>query len=123
MTGERIFRPSPEFAQRAHIKSFEQYQAMYRRSIEDPAGFWGEIAQEFYWQQKWNKFCEWDFTGNISIKYFIGGRTNICYNALDRHLDRRGDQVAILWEGNEPGEERKLTYRQLHARSASSPTC
>jgi len=115
MTGERIFRPSPEFAQRAHIKSFEQYQAMYRRSIEDPAGFWGEIAQEFYWQQKWNKFCEWDFTGNISIKYFIGGRTNICYNALDRHLDRRGDQVAILWEGNEPGEERKLTYRQLHA--------
>jgi acetyl-CoA synthetase len=109
-----LFRPSPEFAARAHVKSFEQYQQMYKRSIEDPEGFWTEIANTFHWQQRWNKFCEYDFKDTISIKYFVGAKTNICYNAVDRHLDKRGDQVAILWEGNEPGEDARLTYRQLH---------
>jgi acetyl-CoA synthetase len=92
----------------------EQYREMYRRSIESPDAFWGELAEGFHWDRKWTKFREWDFTGGISIKYFIGGKTNVCYNALDRHLDKRGNQVAIIWEGNEPGEATKLTYRQLH---------
>ena len=88
---------------------------MYKRSIDDPEGFWTEIANGFYWKQKWTKFREYDFKDTISIKYFLGGKTNICYNALDRHLDTRGDQVAIIWEGNDIGEDAKLTYRQLHA--------
>ncbi|GMU21779.1 MAG: acetyl-coenzyme A synthetase [Phycisphaerae bacterium] len=114
-TGERdIYPPPPELARKAHISSFEQYKQMYQRSIQDPEGFWSEIADTFYWQQRWTKFREWDFKDAISIKYFIGGKTNITYNALDRHLDTRGDQVAILWEGNAPGEEARLTYRELH---------
>jgi acetyl-CoA synthetase len=92
----------------------EQYREMYRRSIESPDAFWGELAEGFHWHRKWTKFQEWDFKEKISIKYFIGGKTNVCYNALDRHLEKRGDQVAIIWEGNEPGEATKLTYRQLH---------
>ncbi|UCE61229.1 MAG: acetate--CoA ligase [Phycisphaerales bacterium] len=113
-TGADVFPPSSEFASRAHIKSFEQYMDMYKRSIEDPDGFWSEIAEGFYWDKKWDKVREWDFEDKISIKYFIGGRTNITYNLLDRHLEKRGDQTAIIWEGNEPGEDAKLTYRELH---------
>ncbi len=111
---KELFYPSPEFSRNAHIKSFDQYKEMYKRSIEDPEGFWTEIADTFHWHQKWTRFREYDFKDKISIKYFIGAKTNICYNAVDRHLDRRGDQVAILWEGNEPGEDARLTYRQLH---------
>jgi len=111
----RKFNPPAEFAKRAHIKSFAEYQRMYERSIQDPEGFWGEIAHGFYWKQKWTKVREYEWKDKISIKWFLGAKTNITYNCLDRHLDTRGDQVAIIWEGNEPGEEAKLTYRQLHA--------
>ena len=114
-TKDRVFEPPAEFVERAHIKSMDQYRQMYNRSIEDPEGFWGEIAEGFFWKQKWTKVREYDFTGDISIKWFLGAKTNITYNCLDRHLDTRGDQVAILWEGNEPGEDAKLTYRELHA--------
>ena len=111
-----VFPPSAEFSKRAHIASIEQYRSMYKRSIEDPEGFWAEIAEGFHWQKKWSKVREYDFNGDISIKWFLGAKTNITYNALDRHLDTRGDQVAILWEGNEPGEDARLTYRELHAQ-------
>ncbi len=111
----RVFPPPPELASKAHIKSMEQYRQMYERSIRDPEGFWAEIAEGFYWKQKWTKVREYDFNGDISIKWFIGGRTNITWNCLDRHLATRGDQTAIIWEGNEPGEQALLTYRQLHA--------
>lgn len=114
-TGDKVYQPPSELVSRAHIKSFEQYKEMYKRSIADPDGFWAEIAEDFHWQKKWDKVCEFDFEDTISIQYFIGGKTNICYNALDRHLDKRGDQVAIIWEGNAPGEDGKLTYRELHA--------
>jgi len=114
-TGRDLFYPPAEFVRKAHIKSFEQYQQMYKRSIADPDGFWGEIAeQNFYWQNKWTKVREYDFTGGISIRWFQGARTNIAYNCLDRHLEKRGNQVALLWEGNTPGEDAKLTYRQLY---------
>ena len=111
----RVFPPPAGFSAKAHIKSMEQYRAMYDRSVKDPEGFWGEIAErDFHWQKKWTKVREYDFTGDISVKWFIGGKTNITYNCLDRHLATRGDQTAIIWEGNEPGEDAKLTYRQLH---------
>jgi acetyl-CoA synthetase len=114
-TGDPVFRPSSDFVARAHINSFEKYREMYQRSIEDPDGFWSEVAEGFYWKEKWNKVREFDFEDKISIKYFLGAKTNITYNALDRHLEKRGDQLAIIWEGNEPGEGDKLTYRELHA--------
>jgi len=115
MSDTHVFPPPRDFAARAHIKSLDQYKRMYQRSIEDPEGFWGEIAGQFYWHKKWTKFREFDFKDTISIKYFIGAKTNVTYNALDRHLEKRGDQTAILWEGNEPGQDGKLTYRHLHA--------
>ncbi len=113
--GEGIFPPSSEAAARAHIGSMGQYQEMYQRSIDDPEGFWGDIAGEFHWHRRWDKVREFDFTDDISIQFFLGGQTNITYNALDRHLDTRGDQPAIIWEGNELGEDSTLTYRELHA--------
>ena len=113
--GADIYPPPSDLASQAHIKSFHQYREMYRRSIEDPDGFWSEIAEEFFWHKKWTKVREFDFRNEISIKYFIDGQTNITYNALDRHLEKRADQIAIIWEANEPGEDAKLTYRELHA--------
>ncbi len=110
----KTFPPPKTFSERAHIRSLDQYRQMYQRSIEDPEGFWSEVANEFHWQKKWSKVREFDFRDKISIKFFMGGKTNITYNALDRHLANRGDQIAILWEGNEPGEDGKLTYRELH---------
>ncbi len=113
-TADGMFAPRADVVAKAHINSFGQYKEMYDRSIADPEGFWSEIAEGFYWKKKWTKVREFDFKGDISIEWFKGAKTNVTYNALDRHLDTRGDQVAILWEGNEPGEDAKLTYRELH---------
>ena len=110
----RVFHPSAQFSNNAHIKSLDQYRSMYERSIKDSEGFWGEIANGFHWTRRWTKVREYDFKDRISIKFFLGAKTNISYNALDRHLERRGDQTALIWEGNEPGEDGRLTYRQLH---------
>ncbi len=96
------------------LKSFEEYEAAYRRSVEDPEGFWADIASNFHWFKKWDQVLEWEFK-TPSVKWFQGGKTNITYNALDRHLATRGDKTAILFEPNDPsGEVRKLTYRQLY---------
>jgi len=114
MGENRLFPPPAKFTAEAHISSMEQYQEMYRRSIEDPEAFWSEVADEFWWEKKWDRVREFDFKDDISIQYFINGKTNVCYNALDRHLPERKDQVAYYWEGNEPGEERKITYGELH---------
>jgi acetyl-CoA synthetase len=109
-----VYKPSPQFTERAWIKSLDEYRKMYERSVKDPEGFWGEYAQTFYWHKKWDKVLSWDFDKNIDIKWFAGGKTNVCYNALDRHLQTRGNQIAYYWEGNAIGEDRKVTYRELH---------
>jgi acetyl-CoA synthetase len=114
---ERIFEPPASVTERAHIKSMDQYREMYERSINDPEGFWGEVAEEFHWFKKWDSVRSFNFNvkkGSIDIKWYEGARTNITYNCLDRHLEKRGDQTAIIWEGNEPTEDAKLTYRELH---------
>ncbi|XP_045798816.1 acetyl-coenzyme A synthetase, chloroplastic/glyoxysomal isoform X1 [Trifolium pratense] len=110
--------PSEQFASQANVQSPEQYLKMYKRSIEDPAGFWSEIASEFYWKQKWgDQVCKENFDvrkGNINIEWFKGGITNICYNCLDRNVEAGlGDKVAFYWEGNELGVDATLTYTQL----------
>ena len=109
-----VYPPSNESSGRAHIKNLDVYREMYQRSIEDPEGFWGDIASNFHWFKKWDKVMNFDFK-KPEIKWFEGGKTNICYNALDRNLETRGDQVAIIWEGNSPDEDAKFTYKQLHA--------
>ncbi|MBU4603461.1 MAG: acetate--CoA ligase [Proteobacteria bacterium] len=112
-----LYYPPQSFVEKAHINSFEQYQEMYKRSIDDPEGFWGEVAQGFHWDKKWDKVLEYNFhrsKGPINIEWFKGAKTNMTYNCLDRHLETRGDQPALLWEGNEPGEDRIITYRQLY---------
>jgi len=112
-----VYSPPPSFQARAYFKNMEEYQEEYQRSIEDPESFWAEKAEEFHWFKPWDTVCSYNYNmdeGPISIRWFDGGTTNIAYNCLDRHLASKGDQVAIIWEGNEPGEDSTLTYRELH---------
>jgi acetyl-CoA synthetase len=114
-----MYEPPAAFREKAWIKSLEQYKKMYEQSLADPEAFWAKEAESFHWYEKWNKVMDYNFDlrkGPISIEFFRGAKTNITYNCLDRHLAKRGDQVAILWEGNEPGEDRKITYKELHTQ-------
>lgn len=96
------------------IKSLSEYKEAYQKSIDDPEGFWDEQAVSFKWYKKWDKTLEWDFK-KPNIKWFINGKTNITENCLDRHLETKGDQVAILWEPNDPNDQVKTyTYKQLY---------
>jgi acetyl-CoA synthetase len=98
------------------IKSFGQYQKTYKKSVEDPEGFWAEQAENFVWHKKWDKVVDWDFN-DYYAKWFSGGQLNITENALDRHLEKNGDKPAIIWEPNDPNDPgQTLTYRQLHAK-------
>ncbi len=98
----------------SRIRSLKAYQEMYKRSVEDPASFWGQQADDFYWYARWHEVVEPDFIGGHS-KWFTGGKTNITVNALDRHLALQGDMTAILWEPNDPNlPSRLLTYSQLY---------
>ncbi|MBC3787965.1 acetate--CoA ligase [Spirosoma utsteinense] len=96
------------------IKTFDEYQAAYQQSVDDPESFWAGIAQEFQWRKPWKKTLQWNFE-EPDIKWFVGGKLNITENCLDRHLAERGDQAAIIWEPNDPHEAGvTLTYRMLH---------
>ncbi|NJB85023.1 acetyl-CoA synthetase [Lewinella marina] len=98
------------------ITSFDEYREVYQRSVDDPEAFWAAEAATFTWQKPWDEVLSWNFT-DPEVRWFSGGKLNITENCLDRHLVDRGDQVAILFEPNEPGDEVvRLTYRQLHAR-------
>jgi len=113
MSEGKIYPVPKAFAEQAHINA-EQYESMYRRSLEDPDGFWAEQAEAFVsWSKPWDRVQDWDFHKG-HIRWFEGGRLNVSYNCLDRHLDTRGDQVAIIWEGDDPAVDRKITYRELH---------
>jgi acetyl-CoA synthetase len=96
------------------ITTPEEYKTAYQQSIENPESFWAEVADSFLWRKKWDKVLEWNFT-EPRIKWFDGAACNLSENCLDRHLASRAEQVAIIWEPNDPKEEyRTLTYRQLH---------
>jgi acetyl-CoA synthetase len=108
----RVFPPPAEFSAKAHIKSLEEYETLYKQSIEDPEKFWAGAAQELHWFKPWDKVLEWNLPW---AKWFVGGQLNLCYNCVDRHaLGARAQKTALLWEG-EPGEIRRLTYSELHA--------
>ncbi len=96
------------------IKSVEQYQAEYQRSVENPETFWAQHAERFEWQQKWDKVLEWDFVGH-DVKWFLNGKLNITENALDRHVKTQPNKAAIIWEANDPNDAGvTLTYRELY---------
>lgn len=100
---------------KGRITSLDDYRSEYRRSVETPETFWADVAGEFSWKKKWDKVLEWNFT-EPDVKWFAGGKLNITENCLDRHLEKKGDRVAILWESNNPEEKtRKYTYSELHA--------
>ncbi len=97
------------------IKSMEDYQNAYKKSVDDPEGFWAEQAESFSWHKKWDKVLDWDFR-KPDVNWFVGGKLNITENCLDRHLESRGDQTALLWEPNDPDAPVKsYTFKQLHA--------
>ena len=113
----RLFPPPQGFAQGAWIKSKEEYQRLYRESIEQPEQFWGKAAGELHWFKKWDRVLEWNVP---NARWFVGAKTSLSYNCLDRQIDAgKGNKTAIIWEG-EPeslpgkgGEIRKITYNQL----------
>jgi acetyl-CoA synthetase len=109
---ERI--PPPAAATAGAHCTAEEYDALYRRSIEDPDGFWAEQAGRLDWFEAPTTIANWSYDP-VDIKWYEDGRLNLCHNCVDRHLETRSDQVAILWEGDEPGTVRRLTYGELHA--------
>ena len=112
----RRFAPSVEFTKAAHIKSQSQYDKDYRESIDDPDSYWGRVAGELHWFRKWDDVL--DESGAPFYKWFVGGKTNLSYNCLDRHLDSATrNKAALIWEG-EPGDRRVLTYADM-AREVS----
>jgi acetyl-CoA synthetase len=111
MREDRVFPPLAEFAAKAWIGSEAEYERMYARSVEDPEGFWGDAAGELEWFKKWDQVLD---GSGPHAKWFVGGKLNLSHNCVDRHaMGARKDKVALLWEG-EPGEVRRLTFRELH---------
>ena len=114
---------SPEWARQAHIDN-ERYLEMYARSIRDPDGFWAEQAEQIDWFRTPTVIRNVDFGHpDVSIKWYEDGVLNIAHNCLDRHLATRGDRTAIIWEGDDPAEDRRITYRELHPRCLPLRQC
>jgi acetyl-CoA synthetase len=118
VTLKEIYKVPEKFRQRAYIKSREEYDKMYKESVSNPDAFWKKIAeQELTWFKKFDKVSDCNFAKtakDLRVKWFLNGKINVSYNCLDRHLEKRGDQVAIIWEGNDPSESKKFTYKQMH---------
>ena len=113
MKETRVFNPPEELRQNANIKSVDEYKELYQRSIEDPEAFWGEMAEHLDWYQKWDKVLVEDFK-EAKHEWFVGGKLNVCYNCLDRHLKTwRKNKAALIWEGD-TGDSKTLTYQQLY---------
>jgi acetyl-CoA synthetase len=112
--GEQVYDVPLEWAKRAFVDE-AKYKAMYERSIADPDGFWGEHGKRIDWIKPYTKVKNTSFDPHhVSIKWFEDGVTNVAQNCIDRHLAKRADQVAIIWEGDDPKDDRKITYRELH---------
>ncbi len=114
-----IFHAPDEYRRNAWVKTIDDYKEMYHRSIADPGKFWAEMADQFYWETKWETACNYNYhmsKGPILIEWFKGGKTNIAYNCLDRHLKKRGNQTAFIWEGNDIDESLEISYNQLHEK-------
>ena len=114
MSDVKTYPVPADFAARAHSDD-ARYNEMYQRSVSDPDGFWGEqAAAELDWFKPWDKVLDGNFEGDAKIKWFAGGKLNVAYNCIDRHLESRGEQTAIIWEGDDPEVDKKISYRELH---------
>jgi acetyl-CoA synthetase len=114
MEEKRIFNSPKEFSKKAYVKSLDEYKKIYQRSVDDPEGFWGEMAQQLDWYKKWNKVLVEDFA-RAKHSWFVGGKINVSYNCIDRHCKTwRRNKAAIIWQGEPLGESRTLTYQQLY---------
>ena len=113
MAEKRVFAPSKEIKAKAYIKSLDEYKKIYQRSIDDPEGFWGELAEQLDWYKKWDKVLVEDFK-EAKHEWFVGSKLNVSYNCLDRHLNTwRKNKAALIWEGD-TGDSKTLTYQQLY---------
>ncbi len=113
---EKVYNVPAEWAARAFLDN-EKYLAMYKRSVEDPNGFWGEAGKRIDWIKPYTKVKNASYApDNVSIRWYEDGTLNASYNCIDRHLKKRADQVAIIWEGDDPTHDETITYRQLHER-------
>ena len=120
----KLFPPSPEFQKNAYFKSMDEYEAAYKRSVEDPEGYWAERAKDaLVWTKDWDTVLDWSFDPKPYIKWFEGGELNAAYNCVDRHVEAgKGDKAAIVFEGD-PGDTYTIHVRRSsRTRSASSPT-
>jgi acetyl-CoA synthetase len=113
MMSEKIYPVPADWAKRAYLDD-ARYREMYARSVDDPEGFWRAEAKRIDWLKPFTKVKNTDFNAPVSIRWFEDGTLNVSANCIDRHLAKRGDQVAILWEGDDPAEHKAITYRQLH---------
>jgi len=118
-----LFKPSVDFVKNSHLKSLRDYQTLYNESLNNPEKFWGQIAESFFWKTKWQRVSNFNLDirkGPVSIKWFEGGKTNICYNALDRHLENSGNKIAFYWEPNDTTKKHdsaiSLTYKEIHKK-------
>ena len=115
MEENRVFYPSEEFSKNAAVKSMEEYKALYSESMKNPDKFWGKMAEELDWYKKWDKYEVADFKNNPEIRHFVGGKINVSYNCLDRHLKTaRKNKAALIWQGEPENDIRTFTYQQLH---------
>jgi acetyl-CoA synthetase len=113
---DKVYSVPAEWAANAWVDN-EKYLALYKRSVEDPDGFWGEMGKRVDWIKPYTKVKNTSYApGNVSINWYEDGTLNVSVNCIDRHLKRRGDQVAIIWEGDDPTQDEKITYKQLHER-------
>ena len=113
---EKVIEVRDAWRHGAHVDN-ARYLEMYKASVGDPGAFWAEHGRRIDWMTPFTKVKNTSFElGNISIKWFEDGRTNVAYNCVDRHLETRGDQTAIVWEGDDPDESKHITYRELHAQ-------
>jgi len=109
----RKYEPNAELTKRAHISSIEDYKRMYDDSIKNPESFWEGQADRISWSQKWDKVWDWNFD-DAHIKWFEGAKLNACYNCIDRHVeDGHGEEIGLIWEGNDPNESKEYTYSEL----------
>jgi acetyl-CoA synthetase len=108
-----LYPPKPEVARRAHVRGMEEYERLYRQSLDDPETFWGEQAKRLDWFAPWHRVMDSDYH-EVEMTWYAGGKLNASYNCVDRHLAERADQVAIIWARDEVGEYERITYRELH---------
>jgi len=113
MVEKRIFKPPEELSKKAYIKSMDEYRKIYQRSVADPEAFWEELAEQLDWYKKWDKVLVEDFK-EAKHEWFVGGKLNICYNCLDRHLTTwKRNKAALIWEGD-ICDSNTLTYQELY---------